>query len=84
MNVLQGSLVKSLAGHDKNSYFVVLMIEENFVYIADGKERKLEKPKRKNIKHLAVTKEVLDMSEITNKKLRRQLNEFNVEMNKII
>ncbi len=76
MNVLQGSVVKSTAGHDKNSYFVAVSIQGNFVFIADGKERKLEKPKRKNIKHLDVTKSVIELHEITNKKLRKLLNEF--------
>lgn len=77
MNVLQGSVVKSLAGHDKNSYFVAIRIDSRYVYIADGKERKLESPKKKNIKHIAITKSVIDLHEITNKKLRKLLNEFN-------
>ena len=76
MNVLQGSVVKSLAGHDKDSYFVAVKIEGSYVYIADGKERKLEYPKKKNIKHLHVTQKSIDLSEITNKKLRKLLNEF--------
>ena len=76
MNVLQGSVVKSTAGHDKNAYFVAVSIQGNFVFIADGKERKLEKPKRKNIKHLDMTKSVIELHEITNKKLRKLLNEF--------
>lgn len=76
MNVLQGSVVKSLAGHDKDFYFVAVKIEGNNVYIADGKERKLESPKKKNIKHLHVTQKSIDLSEITNKKLRKLLNEF--------
>lgn len=77
MKVLQGSVVKSIAGHDKNFHYVVLKTEENYVYIADGKERKLEKPKRKNIKHISMTSSVLNLTEITNKKLRKLLVDFN-------
>lgn len=76
MNVLQGSVVKSTAGHDKGSYFVAVRTEEGYVFIADGKERKLEACKRKNIKHLDVTGKVIELHEITNKKLRKLLNEL--------
>lgn len=83
MNVLQGSLVKSLAGHDKGTYFVAVRVDEKYVYIADGKERKLESTKRKNIKHISVTTEIIELSEITNKKLRKLLNEYGLKVNKI-
>ncbi len=76
MNVLQGSVVRSLAGHDKDTYFVAVKTDGSNVYIADGKERKLESPKKKNIKHLLVTQKSVELSEITNKKLRKLLNEF--------
>lgn len=82
MNLLQGSVVKSIAGHDKNRYFVVVKIDDQYVYIADGKERKLEKPKRKNVKHIAVTSRKFDLNEITNKKLRKLLNEYGQKVNK--
>lgn len=83
MNLLQGSVIKSIAGHDKNCYFVVVKVEDGYVYIADGKERKLEKPKRKNIKHIMVTSKKFDYKDITNKKLRRLLNEYSDKMNNI-
>ncbi len=76
MNVLQGSVVRSLAGHDKDTYFVAVKADGSNVYIADGKERKLESPKKKNIKHLLVTQKSIELSGITNKKLRKLLNEF--------
>ena len=82
MNLLQGSVVKSIAGHDKNRYFIVKKVEDGCVYIADGKERKLEKPKRKNIKHIVMTSEKFDLKEITNKKLRRPLNEYEQKVNR--
>lgn len=47
-----GSLVRSCAGHDKGSLMVVLAADESFVYVADGKHRMVEKPKRKKPKHL--------------------------------
>ena len=76
MKVLQGSVVKSTAGHDQGLYYVVIKVEENAVFIANGKERMLEKPKRKNIKHISNTTTVLDIKEITNKQLRKLLANF--------
>lgn len=76
MNVKKGLVVKAAAGRDKYSYFVVLEADERFAYIADGKSRKLEHPKRKNVKHLNPTAEVLCIDGITDKKLRKALSEF--------
>ncbi len=75
MNLLQGSIVKSTSGHDKNLLFVVIKIDGNYVYIANGKERKLESQKRKNIKHIALTSKSIGLCEITNKKMRKLLSE---------
>jgi len=50
-----GQLVSSKAGRDKDKYFLVLdILNESFVRVVDGEKRKLESPKRKNIKHLKV------------------------------
>ena len=75
-NIEVGSVVKSLAGRSKDGYFAVLEISDGFVRIADGKSYKCEKPKRKNIKHISPTQEKLAVSELTNKRLRRILREF--------
>ncbi|MEA4846218.1 MAG: KOW domain-containing RNA-binding protein [Clostridiaceae bacterium] len=48
-----GQIVISTAGRDKDCKFIVLcIIDEKYVYISDGDIRKVEKPKRKKIKHL--------------------------------
>jgi len=76
VKVIQGSVVKSIAGHDQNSHCVAIKVLDNYVYIANGKERKIEKPKRKNIKHISTTSTMLNLNEITNKKLRKLLVDF--------
>ncbi len=49
----KGDVVISTAGHDRGGRFVVLeTIDEQYVLIADGKTRTLEKPKKKKRKHL--------------------------------
>ena len=35
-----------MAGHDKNRFYVIVKIENESVFIADGKRRKVEDPKR--------------------------------------
>lgn len=73
-----GSVVYCMAGHDKDRFYVVLAVKGSDVWIADGKARKLDKPKRKNQKHVRATKQVLDLCVITtDKKLRQALAEYN-------
>jgi len=40
MNTVKGSIVKAVAGREKNGFFVVLDCDSVFAYIADGKRRK--------------------------------------------
>ncbi len=75
MNIAPGTLVKALAGRDKGSMFVALEQSGGFVTIADGKTRKLEKPKRKSIKHISPAKAQINIEGLTNKRLRRALSE---------
>jgi len=72
-----GQIVCSKAGRDKGYFMVVVEEKEGFVFVCDGKERPLERPKRKNIKHIAFTNTVLEKeSSITNKQLRKALAIF--------
>ncbi|MBE7087271.1 MAG: hypothetical protein E7369_03120 [Clostridiales bacterium] len=49
-----GDIVVSLAGRDKDKYFLVIGVDDKSCTIVDGKIRKLDSPKRKNKKHLKV------------------------------
>ena len=51
-----GCLVRSLAGHDRGEIFLVVAEEGRFVALTDGSGRSGGKPKRKNIRHLALLK----------------------------
>ena len=47
-----GTICRALAGRDKGKYFVVSeVLEGEYVHLADGKNRKLAKPKRKKRMH---------------------------------
>ncbi|MGN1114918.1 MAG: hypothetical protein ACI4RC_07345 [Oscillospiraceae bacterium] len=71
MNIEIGSVVKALAGREKGSIYVAVGQDGGFVYLADGKERKLERPKRKSMKHISPVICVIDTAGLTNKKLRK-------------
>jgi len=50
-----GQLVRSKAGRDAGSYFLVVgVLDPRWVMVADGKLRKVGRPKKKNVKHLEV------------------------------
>lgn len=46
----------AVAGREKNRLFIITKIEDQWVYLVDGKTRKLENPKKKNIKHINLKK----------------------------
>lgn len=55
-NNLLGKVVHSKSGRDRNRYFIIVgILNEDYVYISDGDLRKIEKPKKKKIKHLIFT-----------------------------
>ena len=76
MKLLKGSVVRAEAGRDGGKYFAVVDADEKYCLIADGKSRKLSSPKRKNIKHIRVTDSMIDLNDITDKKLRNTLKQF--------
>ena len=52
MTVKKSDVVMATAGRDKDKVFFVVDEDEDFVYLANGRERKIENPKRKKVKHL--------------------------------
>lgn len=75
MEIQRGSLVYSIQGRDKGSLFLVLKKEGDFVYLADGDQRKLENPKKKKIKHINKTNTLveIDFENISNSEIRKML-----------
>lgn len=49
-----GLFAESRAGHDKGKTFVIISNDREFAEVADGKSRTIERPKRKNRKHLRI------------------------------
>ena len=77
MEIRRGQVMRSLAGHDKGVFQTVLKVEGVFAYMADGKRRTLENPKKKKLMHLAPTGTVLgEESLATNRQIRTALAKY--------
>lgn len=85
LNVVLGQVVYSKAGRDVGTVFIITgLIDANYVYISDGNLRRVENPKKKKIKHLVITKDIIEtISEkistdirITNAEIRKALVEI--------
>lgn len=59
---MTGMLASSKVGHDKGDIYVIIREETEYVYLVDGKLRTLEKPKRKNKKHIQIIKKAVEPS----------------------
>lgn len=85
MEIAEGSIVRSIAGRDKGDIFIVLAREGNYVYLANGELRKVDRPKKKKLKHLQGTSFVSEFirnkletaGKVTNSEVRKALAEFN-------
>lgn len=72
-----GQVVLSTAGHDKGELLVVAGIEGKTVLLCNGKSRPLEKPKKKNIKHIVSIGTAIGIDVMsTNRKLRKTINKI--------
>ena len=81
MEIKVGSIVRSKAGRDKGDFFIVLAMENDYVYMANGELRKVDQPKKKKLKHLQGTEQVSEFiinklsqgNKVTNSEVRKAL-----------
>ena len=74
-------VVVSTAGHDEGQLFYVIDMDDQFLYLANGKDRSLDKPKRKKRKHVQkvlrsetrVVEKLIRGDKVLNSELRRDL-----------
>ncbi len=70
-----------MAGRDRGQLFYVIDADEQYVYLADGKSRRLEKPKRKKRKHVQqiprtesrIAEKIRNGEKVLNSELRKEL-----------
>lgn len=53
-----GMLAVSKAGHDSRLTYVIIEEDGEYVYLADGKIRTVDRPKKKNRKHIQIIKKI--------------------------
>lgn len=85
-----GQIVKSKAGRDRGKVFVIFdKLDDKHVLIVDGSLRRVDKPKKKQIKHLAKTNyisteikaAILNKEKINNAFIRKELKKLGIENN---
>lgn len=77
-----GSIVKSIAGRDLGTYYLVLeILDDRLIKVADGNIRILTKSKVKNIKHV---KDTNIKSEVLAEKIKSGKTIFDKELKKVI
>lgn len=79
---LLGRVVYSRMGRDNGRKFIVIdIVDQSYVLISDGDLRRVEKPKKKKIKHLELSGEIIgtindklnNKAKITNSEIRKAL-----------
>ena len=89
MELSKADMIVSLAGRDKGQLFFVVDTDEQYVYLADGKGRRLESPKRKKRRHVRkpplypsrVAEKLRNGDKVLNSELRRELAVFGQTFN---
>ena len=61
-----GMLCTSKAGHDLGEVYVIVKEEQEYIYVADGRNKTIATPKRKNRKHIQIIKKEINQ-ELTEK-----------------
>ena len=79
-----GQIVFSKCGRDQGKPFIIVSIEEEYVYLVDGSLRKVDNPKLKKKKHIVPTlttnewikQKIIEENRLTNNEVRRALEEY--------
>ena len=79
---MTGKFATSKAGHDKLKVYVIIKEETEYVYLADGIYKTLDKPKKKSKKHIQIinksqdenlTKKLLNKERVSDEEIKRAI-----------
>ena len=87
-NISIADVVMPTAGRDQGKIFYVIQEDPVYLYLANGKDRTLDKPKQKKRKHVQkvlrsetrVAEKLRSRDKVLNSELRRDLAEFSQKM----
>ena len=79
-----GDIVISASGHDMGEWYIVANVQNEFVDLIDGKNKPIEKPKKKKIKHTLkanyfaeeIAQKIVNDNYIQNAEVRKTLKFF--------
>ena len=77
-----GMLARSKAGHDKGKVYVIIEVDNTYVYLADGSIRTLGHLKKKKKKHVQVILREYNVTAVDDTRIRRILKEWSMEESK--
>lgn len=75
-SLLKGQVVRSKKGRDEGKVYIIMeIIDDDILLLVDGKLRKLDRPKKKKVKHLYIYKDVIDteVSDFSDIYIRKKL-----------
>lgn len=78
-----GMLATSKAGHDKNTTYVIIGEEKEYVYLADGRIRTMERPKKKKCRHIQIIRRngtALLAEQLSDITIRKILKEYHKKL----
>ncbi len=79
---------KSLSGHDRNQYYLIVKKDEKNVYLVNGRTKLLGNPKKKNSRHIQIIRKLPDevikalSEELTDITVKRAIKIYNQQQNK--
>lgn len=81
---MKGMFATSKAGHDKGKLYIIIKEEDEYVYLADGRLKTVDAPKKKKKKHIQIIKTIhpninLSIEEsksISNEEVKRAIKEY--------
>lgn len=84
MEYWTGALCASLAGHDKGEFFVIIGETGEYVSLANGDSRPLDRPKKKKKKHIQIIhdeeerkrKSLIENGRIRNEEIRSVIRSY--------
>ncbi|MBR6645708.1 MAG: RNA-binding protein [Clostridia bacterium] len=78
-----GAVALSTAGHDAGIYCIITELDGEYAYIADGRGRRIDRPKKKKLKHLSLTDHSVPSdgikdgkTDLTNREIRLFISEY--------
>lgn len=84
MEITRAHLVEATAGREAGKLFYVLETEGEYLFLADGKSRRVEAPKRKKRKHVRfiadtgdrIAVKIRESEKVTNSELRKSIASY--------